>query len=98
VFLRLDGIFAVEIRTEHDEYKKEARVCRVLYELANEDWEDPNSSEKDAGGPSSGQGGSDSKSTADAGLISEVNGANKANYPLPQPQLGYKFRPILTLG
>lgn len=101
VFLRLDGIFAVDIRTEDDQYKKEARVCGVLYELADEDWEDPNSSEKDSGGPSSGQGGSDSKSktpAADAGLISDVNGTNKANYPLPQPPLGYKFRPILTPG
>jgi len=41
VFLRLDGIFAVDVLTEDRQTKKEARVCGMLYELAEEDWEDP---------------------------------------------------------
>ncbi|KAJ3502558.1 hypothetical protein NLJ89_g8832 [Agrocybe chaxingu] len=44
VFLRLDGIFAVEVPQENGSSTKEARVCGMLYELADEDWEDPNTS------------------------------------------------------
>ncbi|KAF8967616.1 hypothetical protein BDZ97DRAFT_1802387 [Flammula alnicola] len=40
VFLRLDGLFTVEIPTTTGT-KKEARVCGMLYELADEDWDDP---------------------------------------------------------
>ncbi|KAF9477581.1 hypothetical protein BDN70DRAFT_880969 [Pholiota conissans] len=40
VFLRLDGILAVKVQTNSG-LKTEARVCGMLYELADEDWVDP---------------------------------------------------------
>lgn len=41
VFLRLDGIVAVNVPTSTG-MKPEARVCGMLYELADEDWVEPN--------------------------------------------------------
>ncbi|PPQ96276.1 hypothetical protein CVT26_005663 [Gymnopilus dilepis] len=40
VFLRLDGLLTVDVPNEHGVMKKEARVCGMLYELADEDWDE----------------------------------------------------------
>lgn len=107
VFLRLEGIFAVDVTTEDGGLKKEARVCGMLYELADEDWQEPPSTDG-WDQPS----GSDSKSNVvsqshpstfsvagDQGVISPRDGSGKyPNYPLPQPPEGYRLRPILKPG
>jgi hypothetical protein len=105
VFLRLDSIFAVDVPTDDGGFTKEARVCGTLYELADEDWEEP--SPTDAWSKPSGL---DSKSNAvdqsgPSGLsvtgdIDSLKGGGikQPNYPLPQPPEGYKLRPILKPG
>ncbi|KDQ61745.1 hypothetical protein JAAARDRAFT_31222 [Jaapia argillacea MUCL 33604] len=40
VFMRLDGVFIVEIPREDGGVKRETRACGVLYELVDEDWEE----------------------------------------------------------
>ena len=45
VFMRLDGLFAVEVpRDDGSGTKKAARACGMLYEVVEEDWEDPKDS------------------------------------------------------
>jgi hypothetical protein len=108
VFLRLDSIFAVDVPTEDGGSTKEARVCGMLYELADEDWQEPSMD------PWSKSSGPDSKSiesqpgtstsggllvAGDQGVISARDGGTKhPNYPLPQPPEGYRLRPILKPG
>jgi hypothetical protein len=41
VFMRLDGLFVVDIPQQDGGTKKECRASGMLYELADEDWEDP---------------------------------------------------------
>lgn len=41
VFLRLDGLITVDVPTPEGGTKKEARVCGMLYELADLDWHEP---------------------------------------------------------
>ncbi|KAF9563114.1 hypothetical protein CPC08DRAFT_706252 [Agrocybe pediades] len=41
IFLRLDSLITVDVPAKDGSLKKEARVCGMLYELADEDWEDP---------------------------------------------------------
>jgi hypothetical protein len=109
VFLRLDSIFAVDVPTDDGGSTKEARVCGVLYELADEDWEEPRStdalskpsdpesnSNMDQSGPSTWGGLSVAD---DEGVVSaRIGGSKIPNYPLPQPPDGYKLRPILKPG
>jgi len=108
VFLRLDGIVAVNVPNGSGATKKEARVCGMLYELAAEDWDDPNEQN-----PTNGQrlhsetAATDSPITpsSHAKTLNETqpnndlpnSGLTLGNL-LPQPPLGFKFRPILTPG
>jgi hypothetical protein len=107
VFLRLDSIFAVDVPTDDGGSIKEARVCGMLYELADEDWEEPRSTDtlskpeskpnvEDQSVPSASGG----LSVADNGgvISARVGGSKYPNYPLPQPPDGYKLRPILKPG
>jgi len=107
VFLRLDGLVTVDVPTESGVIKKEARVCGMLYELADEDWEDPNEqktsteapvlpSQQQSAGPST-KGSSISTSQPQVNQQSPISGPGMGNI-LPEPPTGYKFRPILTPG
>jgi len=90
VFLRLDGIFAVNAHNEYGVTKTEPRVCGMLYELADEDWDEPtvqNSSDRDAGsGNISGAGVSPSQPDGPSQVgPSNTNGsAFVSNAPKPQ--------------
>ncbi|KDR80717.1 hypothetical protein GALMADRAFT_241134 [Galerina marginata CBS 339.88] len=116
VFLRLDGLITVDVPNEVGTTKKEARVCGMLYELADEDWEDPNEP-KATNDVSENSLPSTSQTPQSAGpsttCIAPVNGTSaskpqKYGNPshigpglgdvLPQPPIGYKFRPILSPG
>lgn len=114
VFLRLDGIFAVDVPTEDGQTKKEARVCGMLYELAEEDWEDPkataNRLEPTSGpqdgapiaSPSQGTSSSSTGTVSVAGVEGFILPSRVNNkdpyYLLPQAPIGFKFRPILVSG
>jgi len=104
VFLRLDSIFAVDVPTDDGGSIKEARVCGKLYELADEDWEEPPTDTLpesqlnvvDQPGPSTSSGLSVG---GGEGVVSaRVGGSKHSNYPLPQPPDGYRLRPILKPG
>ena len=53
IFMRLDGLIIVDVTQPDGKLKKECRACGMLYELADMDWEDPDSAVQN-GGPSSG--------------------------------------------
>jgi hypothetical protein len=110
VFLRLDGLITVDIPNGPGATKKEARVCGMLYELAADDWDDPNEQK-----PTNGQPMDPAHSHPETvpsitpdGQSNAPNGTKPNNdlpnsgltlgNPLPQPPSGFKFRPILTPG
>ena len=102
VFLRLDSIFAVDVPTDDGGSTKEARVCGMLYELADEDWEEPVSTEAQSKPDSQSNivdqsAPSTSAFRGNEGAIPATGsgGSKPPNYPLPQPPIGYKLRPIL---
>jgi hypothetical protein len=114
LFLRLDGIVAVDVPNGSGATKKEARVCGMLYELAAEDWDDSNEQNPTNGHPVDLDHSHDPEP---AGIDSHIKPSSLAKTPngtqpnndlpnsgltlgslLPQPPLGFKFRPILTPG
>ncbi|KAH9479391.1 hypothetical protein JR316_0007981 [Psilocybe cubensis] len=109
VFLRLDGLVTVDVITERGVIKKEARICGMLYELADIDWDDP---EEVASAEKAGPNSSQDQQNPPAGISESVSGngstAPPSNPPplsapaqgkeLPQPPMGYRFRPIITPG
>jgi len=46
--MKLQGLFVVDISSEGSKLKKEMRACGMLYEFADEDWEDPNALQSSA--------------------------------------------------
>ncbi|KAF8906276.1 hypothetical protein CPB84DRAFT_1675815 [Gymnopilus junonius] len=112
VFLRLDGLLTVDVPNESGAMKKEARVCGMLYELADEDWEDPEERKTldgNSANPIPGSSQQPSSSTTspakDPTRLSNAqeNGAGSSSAPvmenvLPQAPIGYKFRPIVAPG
>lgn len=110
VFLRLDGLITVDIPNGSGGTKKEARVCGMLYELAADDWDDPNEQKPTNGQPLDPAHSHPEtvSSIAPDGHSKAPNGAKPNNdLPdsgltlgnlLPQPPLGFNFRPILTPG
>ncbi|KAF8630139.1 hypothetical protein AX15_003092 [Amanita polypyramis BW_CC] len=41
IFMRLDGLIVVDVTQPDGKVKKECRACGMLYELADQDWEEP---------------------------------------------------------
>jgi hypothetical protein len=110
VFMRLEGLFVVDVPREDGlGTRKECRASGMLYELADEDWEDPYAGEHQQYAL-----GQMSRSNVDPQLLgatgpNEFAGTQTPNtglsqptqprpYPLPPPPTGFKFRPILHPG
>ena len=101
VFMRLDGLFAVEVpRDDASGTKKAARACGMLYELVEEDWEDPRDSlDNIADVPSQSQ---QTPGPLQAGPSSSTTPAPSMNaHTTQQPQLGgttfsTEVQPVLT--
>lgn len=111
VFLKIDGIMAVDVPTGNGT-QKEARVCGRLFELADEDWVDPdealvpdgpldnlsNSPKPLSAGPSQ----SISQNGTKPQIVGDAKNASTSGPPmamnLPRAPEGYKFRSILEPG
>jgi len=113
VFLRLDGLITVDIPNGSGTTKKEARVCGMLYELAADDWDDPNEQKPTNGQPMDSTHSHPEKVVSSLSITtdwhSKASNGTKPNNDLPnsgltlgnllpQPPVGFKFRPILTPG
>ncbi|KIM44711.1 hypothetical protein M413DRAFT_442667 [Hebeloma cylindrosporum] len=113
VFLRLDGIIAVDIPNGSGGMKKEARVCGMLYELAADDWDDPNEEKPTNAQPMNPPPSHPENAVSGPSITPDLhfkssNGTTPNNdLPnsglalgniLPEPPRGFKFRPILTPG
>ncbi|KAJ6619838.1 hypothetical protein B0H10DRAFT_1876393 [Mycena sp. CBHHK59/15] len=96
VFMKIDVIFVVD-SAPGTGAKRECRVSGMLYELADEDWEDPNLPRKvDSLSNGAAQAPSDA---LPVGQPSKANAhASSDAYALPPPPIGFKFRPILPVG
>lgn len=111
VFMRLDGLFAVEVpREDGSGTKKAARACGKLYEIVEEDWEDPKDSKlpevtsnnlaettsQQTAGPSQASIASspDVQLVPTTSMSSPNSGPVQSNL-LPAAPVGYKLRPIL---
>ncbi|PPQ91873.1 hypothetical protein CVT25_000748 [Psilocybe cyanescens] len=113
VFLRLDGLVTVDVVSDRGVIKKEARVCGMLYELADADWDDPEENgsantldesasqgqqqQPPAAGPSAINPILGNGATIMPNTQSPISGPAQGN-ELPQPPVGYKFRPIISPG
>ncbi|KAJ7116061.1 hypothetical protein C8R44DRAFT_221096 [Mycena epipterygia] len=96
VFMKIDAIFIVDGAT-----KRECRVSGMLYELADQDWEDPNlprNVESISNGvpPTAPLASSSSIGQSAKPTIPSVFSGE--SFPLPPAPDGYKFRPILSPG
>ncbi len=109
VFLKIDGIMAVDVPTGNGT-QKEARVCGRLFELADEDWIDPdealvpNGSLDKLSSPPKPPSAGPSQSISQNGTKTQVIEKNTPTsgppmaMDLPLAPEGYKFRPILEPG
>ena len=109
VFMKLEGLFVVDVPRDDDSgTKKAARACGTLYELVDEDWEDPKDSNKPPEAPSNSSAAaiSQNQQTAGAAHLAEVP---KTKLPspnsgpvqvdlLPAAPVGFKLRPITEPG
>ena len=109
VFMRLEGLFVVDVPRDDDSgTKKAARACGTLYELVDEDWEDPKKSNKSPEAPASNAADAVSQSQQTAGTVpsSEVQTTNSTSPNsgpvqvdvLPAAPVGFKLRPITESG
>jgi hypothetical protein len=105
VFMRLEGLFVVDVPRDDDSgTKKAARACGTLYELVDEDWEDPKDSNKSPEAPSDNPADAASQSQQTAGTVpltevqttslSSPNSAPVQVGLLPAAPVGFKLRPI----
>ena len=110
VFMRLEGLFVVDVPRDDDSgTKKAARACGTLYELVDEDWEDPKDSNKFPEVPANNAGAdavSQSQQTTGTVPLTEVQ-ATSSTSPnsgpvqvdiLPAAPVGFKLRPITEPG
>ena len=100
VFMRLDGLFAVEVpRDDGPGTKKAARACGMLYEIVDDDWEDPNDPSHnpnlaDTTGSEQTAGPSSLNEVRPVPTLSSPSGPVQTNL-LPTAPVKYKLRPIL---
>lgn len=99
--MRLDGLFAVEVPRDDGTAgtKKAARACGILYEIIEDDWEDPKDS-KFPGVPSDNLVGAASQNQLTAGP-SQAGSSSSATPAISmntqQPQLDDTvYQPVLT--
>lgn len=103
VFMRLDGLFVVDVPNDSGS-KKAARACGTLYELVDEDWEDPKDSNKSPEAPlnKSPDAASQSQQTVGTVPLTEVQTTPNSGPVqvdlLPAAPVGFKLRPILEPG
>ena len=103
VFMRLEGLFVVDVPRDDDSgTKKAARACGTLYELVDEDWEDPKDKTPEA--PSADPA---SQSQQIAGTVPSTEGQTSLSSSksgpsgpvqvglLPVAPVGFKLRPIM---
>jgi hypothetical protein len=101
----LEGLFVVDVPRDDDSgTKKAARACGTLYELVDEDWEDPKDSNKSPEAPLNNSTDAASQSQQTVGtvpltegrttsLTSPICGPVQVNL-LPAAPVGFKLRPI----
>jgi Transcription-silencing protein Clr2 len=106
VFMKLEGLFVVDVPRDDDSgTKKAARACGTLYELVDEDWEDPKNSNKFPEAPSNNLPDAVSQSQQTAGPSTEVQTTSLSSPNsgpvqvdlLPSPPVGFKLRRITEL-
>ena len=109
VFMRLEGLFVVDVPRDDDSgTKKAARACGTLYELVDEDWEDPKDSNKPPEAPSNNSADAASQSQQTVGTV-PLTGIQTTSLPspnsgpvqvdlLPAAPVGFKLRPITEPG
>ena len=105
VFMKLEGLFVVDVPKDDDSgTKKAARACGTLYELVDEDWEDPKDSNKSAEAPSNNSADAASQSQQTTGTVPLTEVQTSLSFPnsgpvqvdlLPAAPVGFKLRPIL---
>ena len=109
VFMRLEGLFVVDVPRDDDSgTKKAARACGTLYELVDEDWEDPKDSNKSPEASTNNSADTVSQSQQSTGAVSlaEVQTATLSSPNsrlvqvdlLPAAPVGFKLRPITEPG
>lgn len=107
IFMRLDGLIIVDVAQPDGKPKKECRACGMLYELADQDWEDPDPGASSEAPHSNGQTSGVTAptpltaSTAIPGLGGSESARSlppKPRYSLPEAPEGYRFRAILPEG
>lgn len=102
VFMRLDGLYTVDASQPDGGTRKEARICGMLYELADLDWEDPEEekiqlmSQDGTASSSNPQPSSTQNGHLSNAPLSQPSPSS--HYLLPSAPAGYKFRQILTPG
>ena len=110
LFMKIDGLFVVDADSNDGSGKiKECRASGMIYELVDHDWDGGDSQ---IGHPPDANGKGKGRATDSASAPpSPKNGAKDssqpftpprpiltATYPLPDPPMGYKFKPILQPG
>ncbi|ETW79045.1 hypothetical protein HETIRDRAFT_478374 [Heterobasidion irregulare TC 32-1] len=110
LFMKIEGIFTVDVPKEDGPgAKKECRVCGMLYELADEKWEETDATPvPEVNGKASSSALpppqvpplslSRLASSESANAALSGPGGASAEYALPKPPHGFKFRPILHPG
>lgn len=105
VFMKLEGLFVVDVPRDDDSgTKKAARACGTLYELVDEDWEDSKVSNESPEAPSNNSSDAASQSQQTAGplpstevqttSLSSPNSGPVQVDLLPAPPVGFKLRRI----
>lgn len=95
VFLRLDGLFTVDVQTSDGKIVKECRANGMLYELADADWE---SSDSTAFSTTVQEKSNLPTIDPRSPNVQLSHPSRSAHYFLPEAPPGFKFRPILPEG
>ncbi|KAF9466099.1 hypothetical protein BDZ94DRAFT_1158717 [Collybia nuda] len=112
VFMRLDGLFIVDAVQPGGHTKKECRASGMLYELADEDWEDPQILEKpelapkgSASQPVSPKGIQPQQSSSNVhlvpGTLTQITQKPVASMPVTQlskPSISHYHLPAAPIG
>jgi hypothetical protein len=102
--MKLEGLFVVDVPKDDDSgTKKAARACGRLYELVDEDWEDPNSDKSLEAHSNPAEANFQSQQTVTAvplpeGQTTKLTSLNSGPVQvdlLPAAPVGFKLRPIM---
>ncbi|KIP03007.1 hypothetical protein PHLGIDRAFT_78231 [Phlebiopsis gigantea 11061_1 CR5-6] len=110
LFMKIDGLFVVDTDSKDGSGKiKECRASGMIYELVDHDWDggddqvallpDTNNKGKGRASDSASAPSSTQNGTKDGfHPFTPPRPILTATYPLPDPPMGYKFKPVLQPG